>query len=154
MSENTYITNDTHPWDDKFPFRITKTSEFRGSSIDDYSKKRIFIRNTEGIIDTDSKYWSLVKVLKSTTNVVHWLIKMHNQYYVASQFNMYLVDEVVAFYESDRRGRYDNLNPVVIYRSYVDIESATDKFSQEYMAMLINERHPDVEHIINKEIEK
>lgn len=143
------MIEETYPWTDEHPFRYIKTTEFKGSFIDDYSRKRIYLKNASGQIDEKSKYWSLVKVLKSTTNVVHWLIKIHHQYFVVSQSKMYLLDEVVSFYEADRRGRYDNMNPCVIYRSYVDMESATDNFAQEYMAMLINEKHPDVSFIFD-----
>lgn len=145
------MIEETYPWTEEHPFRTIKTTECNGGIMDDFTRKRAYLRNSNGIIDEQSKYWTLVKVLKSTTNVVHWLIKMHHQYFVVSQSKLYQLDEVVSIFEADRRGRYDNLNPCVIYKSYIDMESAMDAFAQEYMAMLINQRHQDVSFMFEQQ---
>lgn len=136
--------SDSFIYGDQYKFRNIKSSEFKGGLCIDWEKKRVWWRNTHPEFDKEVKYWDLIKVLKSTTQVVHWLIKMHHRYFVVLQYKMYQLDEVCSIYEADSKGRYDSLNPIAIYRSYVDMESAADRFSQEYMAMLINTRDPNV----------
>ena len=77
---------------------------------------------------------------------------MHHRYFVILQSQLYQLDEVCSIFEADSKGRYDSMNPIAIYRGYVDIESAADRFSQEYMAMLINLRDPEVKFLFPDEI--
>lgn len=143
---------ETQIYTEKYPFRNIKTSEFNGGLCWDFEKKRVWWRNSNPEFDKEAKYWDLIKVLKSTTHVVHWLIKMHRQYFVILRSQLYQLDEVCSIFEADSKGRYDSMNPIAIYRGYVDIESAADRFSQEYMAMLINLRDPEIEFLFKNEI--
>ena len=142
--------DETYPYKDNYPFRNIKATELKGGVGWDWEWKRTWSRNMNPIFDKDSKYWDLIKVLKSTTKVVHWLIKMHHNYYVVSQHKLFQIGEVCSIFEANKKGQYDSLNPIVIYNRYLDLESACDRFAQEYMAMLINERHPDVEFLTSK----
>lgn len=148
MEEN--VATECKPWSENFPFRYIKTNEFKGKVSNDYQKKQVYLRNSQGKIDTDSKYWNLKKVLKSTTQVVHWQFKMHDQFFVAAKSILPYIDEVVSIYESDKFGHYEIDNPIVIYRSYVDLETAIDRFAAEYIAVMINERNPEIEFMFNK----
>lgn len=140
---------ETHIHDDSFKFRNIKSSEFNGGLVPDWEKKRVYWRNTNPDFDKSVKYWDFIKILKSTTSVVPWLIKLHNKFFVVAQSTMYRLDEVCSIYESDKKGKYDNLNPIAIYRSYIDIESACDRFAQEYMAMLINQKSEEVSFLFD-----
>lgn len=142
---------ETYIYNEQYPFRNIKTSEFVGGCCWDLERKRVWYRNMNPVFDKSKKYWDFIKVLKSTTSVVHWLIKLHHQYFVISQSKMYQLDEVCSIFESNQRGLYDTLNPIAIYRGYIDLESAADRFSQEYMAMLINLRDPDVNFLFKDE---
>lgn len=144
--------SDSFIYGDNYPFRNIKTSEFKGGLCWDFEKKRVWWRNTNPEIDKEAKYWNFIKVLRSTTQVVHWLIKMHHRYFVILQSQLYQLDEVCSIFEADSKGRYDSMNPIAIYQGYVDIESAADRFAQEYMAMLINLRDPEVKFLFPNEI--
>lgn len=143
--------SDSFIYGDDYQFRNIKTNEFKGGICWDWEKKRVWWRNTHPEFNADSKYWNLIKVLKSTTHVVHWLIKMNRRYFVVLQSQIYKLDEVCSVFEADSKGRYDSLNPIAIYQGYIDIESAVDRFSQEYMAMLINLRDPEVKFLFPEE---
>lgn len=151
IEEEEYVENsDSYPYTELYPFRNIKTNEFENGVVWDWEKKRIWYRNSHPEFDKDAKFWNLIKVLKSTTSVVHWLIKMHKKYFVILQSRIYKLDDVCSIYESDSKGRYDNLNPIAIYQGYVDIESAADRFSQEYMAMLIYNESPEVSFLLKE----
>lgn len=143
----------TYPWCESHPYRIIKSAEVPGHNLSDYWVKKMMQINRNPVFDSSTKYYSLVKVLKSATSVSHWLIKILGEYFVISQARRYLGDEAVSIYESDRKGIYDCLDPIAIYSGYVDIESAADRFSQEMMANLINKRDPRIQFLLDKETE-
>lgn len=128
-----------------------ETSEFPTGVLDDYYLKKVIKRNQEPNFDTTQKYYDFVKVLRSTTVVIAWLFKMDGNFYVALYSYLHGLDYCISFYKSDRRGTIDNLDPICVYRSYVDIESACDRFATEYIAMQINNKNESFINIINNE---
>lgn len=135
------------PWHDGNIYHV-KTSEFKNRNLSDFARKQKYKRNVMPCLTQDESYWTFIKVLKSSTNVVHWLIKVDNRFIVVAQFNMYQIGDVTAFYESNSKGQYDNLNPITIYKSYIDIKSSCDRFMNEYIAVLINEKDVRLQNIL------
>lgn len=142
---------ETAPWCEEYPFRIIKSNECQTGLVEEYRKKRSIIRNQNAEFPRELKYWTFVKVLKSTTSVVHWLFKINGQYFAASQSMQHKGFEQVMIFASDRRGTYNICNPLCIYRYYVDLESAIDRFAQEYIAYLIETRDPLISFILPKD---
>lgn len=116
-----------------------QTQESPTGNLDDYWLKKVITRNREPKFNSEDKYYDLVKILKSNTLVVPWLIKIDGGYYVALYNFMDKINYCVTFFKSDSKGNYDILNPICIYLSYVDLESACDRFANEYIAMKINQ---------------
>lgn len=145
---------ETYPWCESHPYRIIKVMEIPGHNASDYWRKKMMQINREPVFDSSTKYYNLIKVLKSATSISHWLIKILGQYFVLSQTRQYRGCEVVSVFESDRKGIYDNLEPIAIYNGFMDIEAAADRFAQEMMANLINKRDPRVQFLLDKEVEK
>lgn len=128
------------------------TDEFLTGNLPEFYLKRAITRNKEPKFNGDDKYYNLIKVLKSNTVVIPWLIKIHGKHYVALYNFMNRIDYCVSFFQADSRGRYDIFNPLCIYRGYVDLESACDRFAVEYIAMEINNNNEQIINILKSEV--
>lgn len=130
------------PWDESHPIRPIKTGELSGRWVSDYFRKKELKYNREPVFRRSEKYYDFIKVLKTQTLVSHWLIRIAGRYFVVHHSPNGHVDESCSIYISDRRGIYNTLMPIAIYQGYIDLEAAADRFSQEYIGLMIDERDP------------
>lgn len=111
--------------------KIKKTTDLPGNIVTEKIRQQMFLENINPGIDLSKKAWNLVKVLKTETNNVPWLIFYDNEYYVAIQSNNRRYgSQGVSFYPSDEKGRYNiSLNTQITRLvNYLDMESACDEF--------------------------
>lgn len=118
-------------------YKPIKSSEFN-FELNSYQRKKVMQQNSESNFNSSEKYWELSKILKSQTIARHWLFKIDKLYFVALASEMIRGPHTVSIYISNRKGQYDILDPIAIYSHYLDLEGAIDRFSQEYIAHLIN----------------
>lgn len=124
-------------------YRIQKSSEL-AFSISSYHRKSVIKRNTNPVFNAGQKYWDFVKVLKSQTMSRHWLFKIDSHYFVALAHQLHQGPDCVSIFLSNRKGQYDLMEPVAMYANFLDIEAGIDRFSQEWMALLIENKDPRV----------
>jgi hypothetical protein len=81
---------------------------------------------------TEEKPWQLIKVLKTTTKIIPWLIKINEDFIAVTQGHIWRQGEMVMFYRTNKRGTYDILRDrITQYPGYVDLEAAVDRYYAE-----------------------
>lgn len=112
--------------------KIVKTSDMPSGNIN--STQRLFMRdiNLAPTFDRKSKPWQLVKIPKSSTQNVAWHIRIGEDNFLAIQICS--SGHSVSFFATDKRAKEINRSrPLKTYNTYVDLESAVDKFyTEEY----------------------
>ena len=112
--------------------RIIFCSDGVNGDINEHEKNRATAINLNPLFN-EEKPWKLIKVLKSTTKIVPWLIQIGEDYIVCTQGMKPRKAEMCVFYNSNKKGTYNILqDKIVEYWTYVDMETACDKFYNEY----------------------
>ena len=118
--------------------RIIKATENASGNLTDAQVKFMRELNTHPTFNRKEKPWTLVKIPKSTTRNVVWHIRVGEENFQALQ--MYSYGEYVKIYRADLKGKSLGYTSLVReYRSYVDLETAVDRFYEEYTKTKTNE---------------
>lgn len=110
--------------------KIVKTSDTPSGNIN--TNQRLFMReiNLAPTFDRKSKPWQLVKIPKSSTQNVAWHVRFGEDNFLAIQICG--SGHAVSFFATDKRAKEINRSrPLKTYNTYVDLESAVDKFYKE-----------------------
>lgn len=129
-----------------------KSTELKGGNILDNDRRSfMYDYNMEPEINHADKYWHLEKVLKTDTWATHWLIKMHDKYFICVQGLKYKIGPVVQFFNGDKKGKVVGYlhEPLAEYTSYVDMETACDLFAYDYIATRIEDGRFENLHIFD-----
>lgn len=111
--------------------RIVKCTEGANGHISEREKDRVTAINLNPVF-TEEKPWQLIKVLKTTTKIVPWLVKMNEDYIAVTQGMIWRRGEMVMFYRSNKKGTFDILRDrLTEYPMYVDLEAAVDRYYEE-----------------------
>lgn len=111
--------------------RIIKCNEGANGHISEREKDKITAINLNPVF-TEEKPWQLIKVLKSTTKIVPWLVKINEDYIAVTQGMIWRRGEMVMFYRSNKKGTFDILRDrITEYAMYVDLEAAVDRYYEE-----------------------
>lgn len=114
--------------------RITRCITPGGGHISEGQKNRARQINLNPVF-TEEKPWKFIKVLKSGTKIIPWLIQIGDEYIVACQGFVTRKSEMAFFYRSNKRGTYSiPADRITEYWTYVDLEAAVDKFYAEFYA--------------------
>jgi|LakMenE01Jun11ns_1017448.scaffolds.fasta_scaffold9917610_2 hypothetical protein len=119
--------------------RIIKATENASGNLTDAQVKFMRELNTSPTFNRKEKPWTLVKIPKSTTRNVAWHIRVGEENFQALQ--MYSHGEYVKIYRADLKGKSLGYSALVKeYSSYVDLETAVDRFYEEYAKTQSNEK--------------
>ncbi len=112
--------------------RIIFCNDGVNGHISEHEKNRATAINLNPVFEGE-KPWKFIKVLKSTTKIVPWLIQIGEEYIVCTQGMIPRKTEMCMFYHSNKRGTYNILqDKITEYWRYVDMETACDKFYEEF----------------------
>ena len=112
--------------------RIIKSNGGVNGQISENEKRRSAEINMNPVF-TEDKPWKFIKVLKTSTKIVPWLIQIGDEYIVATQGWVARKSEIAMFYRSNKRGTFNIIQDrITEYWMYVDLEAAVDKFYAEF----------------------
>lgn len=106
--------------------------DIHNNTVTNTIREHMFLENIKPSVDLSKKSWNLIKVLKTETGNVPWLISYDDQFYVAIQSNNRRYgSEGVSFYPSNKKGKYEISlkNEIVRLKGYLDLEAACDEFT-------------------------
>lgn len=113
--------------------RPIKSSDWSSHSGLNGNEKKKSVAINMAPVFTEEKPWQFVKVLKTTTGIIPWLVKIGDDYIVATQGWVYRRGEQAMFYKSNRRGTFNvSTDGIIVYLGYVDLEAAVDRFYEEH----------------------
>lgn len=121
--------------------KIIKASDVPGGNLTDYYVKLVREINLSPTFNRKEKPWQLVRIPKSTTRNVSWLLRFDEEYYMAIQICG--PGQTVVFYTTDPKGKTVLWsNKVKEYQGYVDLESTVDLFyKNDFKPALKEETH-------------
>jgi len=122
--------------------KIRKVTDISNNRLTSQMQEYMFMENLKPSVDLSSKSWTLIRVLKTETANVPWLIMYDDMFYVAIQSdNRRFGSNGVSFYPSNEKGRYTISLKTQITRlyNYVDLEAACDQFTDNLYAQKMKE---------------
>lgn len=112
--------------------KIILCSDGVNGHISELEKNQATAINLNPVFEGE-KPWRLVKVLKTSTKIIPWLIQIGEEYIVCSQGSIPRKTEMCMFWRSNKRGTYSIADGrITEYWKYVDMEAACDKFYNEF----------------------
>lgn len=109
---------------------IVKQTDLPTGNPDDFMKEFYFLKN-HNPENVSGDGWRLLRVLKTETQNVPWLIEVNGTYYVGVWANQRRNGSYgVAFYPSDESGKYEISLNNLVYRSnnYMQMGPACNEF--------------------------
>jgi hypothetical protein len=100
-----------------------------GGILKDGHIKAVRAINIAPTFNRKEKPWQLVRIPKSTTRNVAWIVKMNEDHFLVTQY--FARGEFVSFMASDPKGKPTVWKPIETYPQYLDLETAVDKFYKE-----------------------
>jgi hypothetical protein len=111
--------------------RVFKSSDFETGNVP-YDMWKDIREYNESPVFTEIKQYKFIEKIKSDTRNFGWLFEFEEKYYIALQHKIHNCTDCVSIYTSDKKQTFDgSMMPIVTYVTYVDLELAADKFTNE-----------------------
>lgn len=126
--------------------RIIKITDSVTGRLTEREKTQSTLINMNPVF-TEEKPWKFIKVLRTSTKIVPWLIQIGEEYIVVTQGYVQRKTEMCMFYRSNKRGTFNvSSERLAEYWMYVDMEAAVDKFYKENYEPIVAEPLNEPEH--------
>lgn len=110
--------------------KIVRSSDMPGGNLTSLQVEFMKAANTSPTFDRKLKPWQLVKIPKTSTKNVAWHVRIGEEDFLAIQISN--SGQSVSIFQTDKKGKEANWSkPLKTYNTYVDLESAIDKFYTE-----------------------
>jgi len=114
--------------------RIITSRECKYGNLSEFQKEQAKAINENPSFDAKLKPYRYIKNFKSNTKNHGWLFEFNGKIFAAMQLWISQLGESVIIFNANQKGDFSisKDNEVTQYLTYVDIESAVDKFVTEY----------------------
>lgn len=119
--------------------KIIKSSQYETGNIPSWDWDKVRELNENPNFEPASKPYKFVDKIKSSTRNHGWHFQIEDDYYLAIQHRINGATECVSIFSTDKKQNYyGGTQALKEYITYVDIESAVDRFVNEELGIKQN----------------